>query len=47
VQDLIIMLGISLPHGFRLPGGLGFPLFLLVALIVWFAFLALIGAFKK
>jgi len=41
------LLGISLPHGLRIPGGLGFPLFLLVSLVVWFAFLWLIGAFKK
>jgi hypothetical protein len=42
-----LMLGASLPHGLRLPAGFGFPLFLFVALILWFAFLALIGAFKK
>jgi hypothetical protein len=50
VQDLIFqgfLLGISLPHSFPAQAGYGFLKFLFVALIIWFAFLVLIGVFKK
>jgi hypothetical protein len=47
VMVQIQILGLSVPHGLNVPAGFGFPLFLLVSLILWFAFLALIGAFKK
>lgn len=47
IQSQSLILGLRVPHAFKLPPGTGLPLFVLGGLILWLVFLALIGAFKK